>query len=189
MKKIVLLAMCASLYAAPSGLYIELNGAQGFDTKMKTDTAEYNYDRGNIGSAALGYQIDTFRIELEGEYQSNKISSYGMNNNSASGDFIRESQMFNVYYSGYNESKLVSSIGIGAGSSDFKINSFSSSGSTPTDTKFENVFTYQASFSIGYMVNKHLTFQTKYKYIVTAKQEGLKESGGSMLGLGIRILF
>lgn len=186
------IVLTTSLFATPpSGVYLELDGGSGLNTTQKTESGEYKYDKGGIASFALGYQIEFFRVELEGEYKYNKIYSFGNNNQTATGDLTRESKMFNVYYSGYNESKLVSTIGLGAGLSDIKSKDLliTSSNNPSSDFSYDNIFTYQGSFSIGYMVTKHITTQIKYKYIATTKQDDLKENSDNIFSFGIRYLF
>lgn len=180
------LLVTTSLFAADSGFYIALDGGVDLGDKLKAKTVAYNYDTGFFGSGAFGYQVDKFRLELEGQYQQNPITS--LSSNAAKGDLIRESQMLNVYYSGYNSSRLISTLGIGAGSSDIRSNKLTVLG-TSNDFEVKNIFTYQGSFSVAYKLTDSLDFGVKYRFIVTSKQDMLEENSQSIISAGVRYLF
>jgi opacity protein-like surface antigen len=158
----------------------------GLNDSQKVGSGVYNYNQGVISSIALGYQRKLWRFELEGDYKINQVRS--SNSNSASGSLVRESKMFNVYYSGYNRTKLVSTIGLGAGLSDVKSKSLEVL-NIPTDFTVTNIITYQGSFSVGYMLSKHLTLSAKYRYLTTIKKGILAEDNDNIFSVGLRYLF
>lgn len=186
MKYLLPLLVTSSLFAAQNGFYIALDGGINLNDKLEAKTVSYNYDTGFFGSGAFGYQVDKFRLELEGQYQQNSVTS--LSSNAAKGDLIRESQMLNVYYSGYNSSRLVSTIGVGAGSSDIHSNKLTVLG-TSNDFEVKNIFTYQGSFGVSYMITDSIDFGVKYRFIVTSKQDMLEENTQSIVTAGLRYLF
>ncbi len=181
------LLLTAELFGASSGLYVEVAGGTGFGDELETKSASYVYDRGFIGSVALGYQMDKFRLELEGRYKKDELYSYL--NVVTTGDAVQTSQMVNVYYSGYNSSKIVSSVGVGVGVSSINLEDVTQLSTPQKDVKSSGILSYQGMFSVGYMITESITTSLKYTYFHTDKSDEFKSNGDSSFSLGLRYLF
>jgi len=187
MKRLLIsILLVTGLSAAQNGIYVELNAGIVLKDEKKIVNDVYTYDENFVGSVAVGYQMDLLRFEIEESYNSASVNS--VNLNSASGTILRESKMFNLYYSGYNDSKLVSTIGIGAGVSDVKSKDLKILGAS-SEFSYKNVFSYQASFGVAYMLDEDWSLNLKYKYLATMKKEQLQDYSDSIVTLGIRYLF
>lgn len=173
----------ATLYAAPSGIYIELGAGVGLNDTQKTKSAQYVYDRKYIGSLALGYQYETLRIEIEERYKKDSLYSTPVSGGSSlkvSGDLVSDSQMLNFYYSGYNQSKLVSTVGVGAGVTSLSLGEIIKDKAIPS---------LQAMFSIGYMLSDSFTMSGEYTYFYTDTSTNFKANGDNTFSLSLRYLF
>jgi hypothetical protein len=183
-KKIILpFSLSINLYAAPSAVYIELGAGLGLNDTQNTKNAEYVYDRGYIGSISLGYQADKVRVEIEERYKKDDLYSTSIGNGTSlkvDGDLVSDSQMFNVYYSGYNDSKLISSIGVGAGITSLSIQD---------SIKDDAILSLQAMFSIGYMIKESFIVTGKYTYFYTQDSSNFKANGDNIMLFSLRYLF
>lgn len=193
MKLLISILMTIGLYAAPSGVYIESNIGTGLSKNILINDEDYKYNIGVLGSLALGYQLDLWRFELEGNYKQNELTILIADNTlPLSGYLVRKSGIFNVYYSGYNKSKLVSTVGLGCGASYISTRDLKKSNNNDSISA-NNIFTYQASYSIGYIINKDITFSVKYLYFNTLKYDiddvSQKEIHDNIFTFGIRYLF
>ena len=173
----MLLALVTDMFAVESGVYIELGAGSGTKKQLNTKDGDYIAQSSYVGSVYLGYQADIFRIEFEDSYKSDTLKSY--KGDSIDGDFTQNTQMFNLYYSGYNESKFITTLGVGAGISSIEVQ----------DIKDSNIFSYQAMFSIGYMKTKDIIITPKYSYTRTSKSDHFERNSDQILSLNIRYLF
>jgi len=171
------------LQAAQSGPYLELGVGVGLSDTKETKTATYVFERGYIGSFALGYQADLFRFELEERYKKDSLYSASIGNSEsirADGDLILNSQMFNVYFSGYNNSNLISSIGVGGGISSLKL------GDNITN---EGIFSMQGMLSVGYKLTQSFIATTKYSYFYLKESDNFEAKGDGSLTFSLRYIF
>jgi len=178
MKLLLSFLVAIELYAAQSGVYVELSAGIDLDDTLEAKNGTYIYDKEYMGSFALGYQADLFRFELEGRYK--KDTLYSLGEASVDGDLEQTSQMLNLYYSGYNTSKFVSSVGAGVGLSSITLQD------TIEDT---NILSYQGIFSVGYMLSKSSTITTEYTYFYTQASDNFKSNTDSSVSLNYRYLF
>lgn len=172
-----------SLFGAPSGVYIELGGGMSLDDVQETKNVNYVYERGYIGSVSLGYQVDTFRVELEQRYKKDDLYSASIGDSSsikADGDLISNAQMLNLYYSGYNSSKLITSIGLGAGVTSLELGN---------DLKDDAILSIQGMLSIGYQITESFIATTKYTYFHTTESESFKANGDNAITFTLRYIF
>ncbi|MEA1892397.1 MAG: outer membrane beta-barrel protein [Campylobacterota bacterium] len=188
-KKLLLLSLltCLKLFAAPNTVYVELEGGIGLEDGFSTKTDDYAYDSGFVGSIAVGYQLDSYRLELEGRYSKDKL--YSMGNYSASGDLIKNSQMLNAYYSFYNHSKLITTLGAGVGITSIELNDLVEFNTPQKDLKNRNILSYQALFSVGYMITDSVIISLKYRYFYTAKSDDFNACDDNIFTLSLRYLF
>jgi opacity protein-like surface antigen len=188
MKKLLLLTLLSlEIFAAPSGVYVELGAGLPLEDSLKGKGVNLSYDKDYIGNLAIGYQLDLYRFELEGKYQKSKLeSSLG---HVASGDITQDSQMLNAYYSGYNESKLVSSIGIGAGITNIKTTNLKELGVSQTDIKSETIPSLQGMLSVGYQNTPNFITTLKYSYFYMFKSDEFDASASNIFSLTFRYIF
>ena len=186
-KLVLLLLLSSNLFAVQSGLYIELGSGLKSSDKLKTIDGKYTLNSNHTDFAALGYQIEKFRIEYEYRYTKNELESYS--DVKISGDVFNTSNMLNIYYSGYNKTKLVSSIGIGVGVSDISIEKIRYFTAPKEDTKEDSIPTAQAMFSVGYMINEDLTLSTKYTYVYIDDSDSFDSNQNNIFTIALRYLF
>ena len=172
-----------ALFAAPSGVYVELGAGLSLDDVQETKCVNYVYNRGYIGSIALGFQVDTLRVELEQRYKKDDLYSASIGNSSSikvNGDLISNSQMLNLYYSGYNSSKLISSVGLGVGITSLEL------GETLKD---DTVLSLQGMLSVGYGISESFIATTKYTYFYTSQSDSFKANSDSAITFTLRYIF
>jgi len=183
-KKILLLALLnISLFAAPSGIFIELAAGLSLDDTVETKNVNYVYNRDYIGSFALGFQVDTFRLELQERYKKDDLYSASLGNSSSikvNGDFISNSQMLNFYYSGYNQSRLVTSVGVGVGITSLRLGD---------NIKDDGILSLQGMLSVGYQVSEDFITTLKYTYFHTSQSDSFKVNGDSAMTFSLRYIF
>ena len=180
---LVLTLVNIELFAAPSGAYIEVGGGMSLDDVQETKNVNYIYERGYIGSIALGYQIDTFRVELQQRYKKDKLYSASIDNATSikvDGDLISNSQMLNFYYSGYNSSKLITSFGLGAGITSIELSD---------SLKDDAILSLQGMLSIGYQISENFIASTKYTYFYTSQSDSFKENSDNAITFSLRYIF
>lgn len=188
MKKLLLLTLLSlEIFAAPSGVYVEVGAGLGLEDSLKEKSADLSYDKDYIGSLAIGYQVDVYRFELEGKYQKSKLESYG--HKATSGDLTQDSQMLNAYFSGYNESKLVSSVGLGAGITNIKTDKMTQLGVSQKDIKSEVIPSFQGMLSVGYKTTENFLTTVKYTYFHRLKSDEFDASGDNIFTLSFRYIF
>jgi len=176
-------SLCSLSQAAPSGFYIELGGGLGLSDTIETTNRFYVYDQGYLASASLGYQIEQFRFEFEERYKSDNL--YSLSTGSAyavkvDGTLSTNSQMFNLYYSGYNQSNLITSIGFGVGVSSIDIENIETE---------ESIFSAQAILSIGYQITEYFISTLKYSYFYTTESGDFQAKGDNTIAINLRYIF
>ena len=180
---LIISLLSIGLFGAPSGVYIELSAGMSLDDVQETKNANYVYERGYIGSLALGYQVDTFRVELQQRYKKDDLYSANIGNGSSikvNGNLVTNSQMLNLYYSGYNSSKLITSVGLGAGVTSLKLGE---------DLNDDTILSLQAMLSVGYQISESFIATSKYTYFYTSKSKSFKANGDNALTFSLRYIF
>jgi len=168
------------LFSAPSGVYVEVNFDNPSSSDIAVEDSEYSYDKGTSGTVAVGYQMDQWRFELESNYSQNALSAFEDKvSELGSGDVLKKGGLVNVYYSAYNDTKLVSTIGLGVGATEVQ------TVDSTTDVTSDPSLTYQGSVSLGYMVDEDWTWTIKYRYLDIKDIE----SENQTYSLGLRYLF
>ena len=194
MKLLLIFILSIGLYAgqrasepiAPSGFYVETNIDYPSTEAMEFDNVKYNFNAVLTGAVAIGYQMDRWRFELEGNYSKDDIAELVTETTSdAVGELVKKGGLVNVYYSAYNDSQLVSSIGAGAGVTNIDAKDVQVNATAVDDASVKNSLTYQATVSLGYMVDADWTWTVKYRYL---NIDDLKSSTQTF-SLGLRYLF
>ena len=191
MRLLLIFIISMGLYAAQSpkeptvasGFYVETNVDYPSNDSMEMKDIKYHYDAGTTLSLAIGYQMEHWRFELEGNHVKDEVTKIA--DSASAGDLIKTGTLANVYYSAYNDSRLVSSIGVGAGVTNIKIEDLEINNVAQDDVSKDNSFTYQATISLGYMVTEDWTWTLKYRYL-NVKDLG---AGTQRFSLGLRYLF
>ena len=182
-----------NLFSAQNGVYLEFGAGLGLEDTLKTKNIDYKYEASFVGSGAIGYQYNSFSAEIEAKYQQDSLysTSYGehSNNIAVDGDLIQSSQMLNFYYSGYNTSKLVSSIGVGVGITQISLENVTELDSKQEDRTDNSVLSYQGMFSVGYMFTQDLTLLAKYTYFQTSSSDNFESNSDNIFSLNLRYLF
>jgi opacity protein-like surface antigen len=162
------------------GLYgsISLGIANLSDSDM-TDSTEPDFslnidsDPGLTLSGAIGYDFGQ-NIRLEGEitYQKNDLDTgnYSGVGVALSGDSSSLAFLVNGYYDFKNASPFTPFVTAGIGytqidANDFAVQGFDDMSSLSDD---DNVFMYHLGAGLGYSLNDKITFDLKYRYIMTS---------------------
>ena len=188
MKFFIPLLFTIPLLATPSGIYFELKGGVGLEDMRQTQKSNYIYERGYLGSLAIGYQANNFRFEVESRYKEDSLFSTYLNDLediSIGGKLISKSQMLNLYYSGYNKSKITTTIGGGVGITTISTKNLLKFDIAQKDLQNKNIFSYQGIFSIGYLLNESITLSTQYRYFTTLKSDNFRGQVMNIYGLSI----
>ena len=179
---LLLLSFVSLLFGAPSGVYLEAGIALSDKQTLSSSNASYNFDKANISSFSLGYQDDVYRYEVQERYVAYDLSSaaVGSSNIATTGKLMYDSQLVNFYYSGYNKSNLVSSVGLGGGITSIDLKG---------DIKDKNILTAQGMFSLGYMSGEHFLTTFKYTYFYIKGSEHFSNDGSNVFTLSLRYIF
>jgi len=182
--KVVVLFLSINLYANPTNaLYLELGFGVALEDSVQTQTGfEYTYERQYLLDAMLGFQYGLYRVELEQSWQKDDLYSHGRGK--SEGDFIQKSQMFNLFYSGYNKSNFLTSIGFGVGMSSIELDD-----SYTKRIKNDNIFTAQGILSIGYKMGENLVLAPKYTLKYLEKSDDFEAKYNHQILFSIRYLF
>jgi hypothetical protein len=88
--------------------------------------------------------------------------------------------MLNFYYSGYNKSKLVTSVGVGVGITSLTLGD---------NIKDDGILSLQGMLSVGYQVSEDFITTLKYTYFYTSQSDSFKENGDSAITFSLRYIF
>ncbi|MEA2098712.1 MAG: outer membrane beta-barrel protein, partial [Campylobacterota bacterium] len=176
MKFLLPFLLSTLLYSADSGVYVEVYFDNPDSNNLKTEHSDINYEEGVSGTVAVGYQMDRWRFEAESSYSDNPLSSIDDTASEAiSGNLLKMGGLANIYYSAYNDTQLVSTVGIGIGATNVEAG----------DDDKKTAFTYQGNVSLGYMVDKDWTWTIKYRYLEMKDIVNEEQA----FSLGLRYLF
>jgi len=181
-KYTLLLLLQSSLFSIENTIYVEIGASNGLNDTIKSSNAEYIYDSQLAGSAIIGYQHQEYRFELQEIYKQDSLNGVKLDNGrsiSKSGDVKTSSHMLNYYYNGYNQSKFISSIGVGAGLSSIELDGIEE----------KSLLSVQGMFSVGYMMTEEFIFTTKYTYLHITSGDTLKANKDRSIALSLRYLF
>ena len=171
------------LQAEPSGIYLDGGVGIALSDTIATQEVNFVYDQKPLLSLSLGYQYNHFRLELQERYKKDKLYSASAQDSysiAADGDSIINSQMLNLYYNGYNESKLMSSIGFGAGISTIDLKETYKESQIPS---------FQGLFSVGYQVRANLITSLNYAYFYILESDTFQSKADNSLTLSLRYIF
>ena len=145
-------------------------------------------------TAALGYDLDFARMELELGYKKNNINSFNAFGVSvpASGDVTSKSIMMNFYHDFTTpESRWSPFLGAGLGAARLDVNNATVTGFALGDAN-DTVFAWQLMAGIGYKVTDNTVIDLSYRYFATATPDfdGMKaEYDSHNVMIGLRFLF
>jgi opacity protein-like surface antigen len=132
-------------------------------------TLNLSYDAGMTFGAAIGYQDDALRVEMELSHQKNDVNgisgpggSLGM-----SGDMSIVSLLANGYYDIINDTPITPFLSAGIGFSSVERSAFVVN-NTDIQNADDTVFAYQIGGGVGYEINETVTIFAKYRYFGTA---------------------
>jgi len=176
------LLLNSSLLAIENGTYIEVGAGLGYEDTLQTQGTLYTYERNYITNFIVGYQYNLFRVEVETRYKKDSLYSAKVFNNSdipVSGTFTQQTEMLNTYYSGYNATKFVTSIGGGVGITTKKLENLNNS----------SIFSAQALLSVGYRITENFILSTKYSYFYTQKSDAFNSNTENIFLFNARYIF
>jgi hypothetical protein len=183
LKKTALFCTLSSgLFAIENGIYLEAGVGLGYEDSVKVAESNYIYDRDYILDASVGYQYTLFRAELEIKYKKDSLQSVELFNGAyiqTNGDFTQTTEMINAYYSGYNSTQFVTSIGAGLGLTTKEFQTIKESG----------IFSAQLLLSVGYRVTEHFIISTKYSYFYTQESGKFDADAENNFLLSTRYIF
>ena len=179
----LVLLLNSSLFAIENGVYLELGAGRGYEDSVQVEETTYTYERDYILNAIIGYQYERYRVELETRYKTDSLYSAAILNDShirTSGDFTQTTEMINAYYSGYNATKFITSIGAGLGVTTKELQN---------TLKSSSIFSAQALLSVGYRVTENFILSTKYSFFYTQKSGAFKADTENTFLFSARYIF
>lgn len=184
---LLLFTLWSGVSASQNGLYVGLSGGSAFGDTIEQENATISFEKSYLGELVLGYEYKQFALELEERYVYKSL--YSINNYLATGDTRENAQMLNILYSGYNNSKLVSSIGVGVGQSSIKLQNVKQFSRALVDVRNDSILSYQGLFRVAYRVTNSLRVTCSYSYFYKEKSEDFSSMGESSLAFGLRYNF
>lgn len=187
--------LAGNALAADNRFYVQFNAGAAFAPSFSlsrsncgidlcsTSFHKEQYNPGYVGSVALGYRIaNSFRIEVEGLYQSNDNDKYANSidltgiighihrdySGKISGERARTAFLMNGYYDFVNSTSFTPFITAGLGGYHMRLNSQDSSIENDLD------FAWQAGAGVNYRLNDQISFDLKYRYFGGANAELIK---------------
>ena len=180
MRHVLAGALASLLFVAPAeagqGFYISLEGggnwANAWDHTRTLQTpcgpsvssATASFDTGWAGFGAVGFAIDSWRIEIEGGYRHNNLEGYTQNRRArpgADGTLDEASAMANVIYDIPIADGFSFAVGAGAGAMHTKLD-LSNPG--PAIDEGDWHFAYQGIAGVNYALSEALSLFVDYRY-------------------------
>lgn len=210
MKKLALSLLAAGVIAAPSLAsaaepYVSFSAGMGFmhNTDIKADGEKFNdaleYKTGYALEGALGMQMEMFRVELAGGYQSNKIDTFfdldlDEAEEESGVDFDTDVSVISVMANGYADLDMSDQIApyvmAGAGMA-FAEMSLDVEGEEPM-SESDSAFAWQVGAGIGVQASEQIAVDLGYRYFATADltlDDTKAKLDSSKLMLGMRYSF
>lgn len=203
MKKLALSLLAAGVIAAPSLAsaaepYVSFSAGMGFmhNTDIKADGEKFNdaleYKTGYALEGALGMQMEMFRVELAGGYQSNKIDAFfDLDLDEAEEESV---SVISVMANGYADLDMSDQIApyvmAGAGMA-FAEMSLDVEGEEPM-SESDSAFAWQVGAGIGVQASEQIAVDLGYRYFATADltlDDTKAKLDSSKLMLGMRYSF
>lgn len=203
MKKLALSLLAAGVIAAPSLAsaaepYVSFSAGMGFmhNTDIKADGEKFNdaleYKTGYALEGALGMQMEMFRVELAGGYQSNKIDTFfDLDLDEAEEESV---SVISVMANGYADLDMSDQIApyvmAGAGMA-FAEMSLDVEGEEPM-SESDSAFAWQVGAGIGVQASEQIAVDLGYRYFATADltlDDTKAKLDSSKLMLGMRYSF
>ncbi len=165
-------------FAKMSGSYISLKGGYSYihdvkDTKSSTTVSAHFKNSFNI-NAAVGQQLEHFRIEAEAGFtrlEVSKLKQTGQSDNTSNshaGYIVRG--MLNGYFDMNRSGAIIPHMGLGFGFA--RVNHHTLGTSVKS-----NAFAYQAMVGIQYAVSYAMNVFVEYRYLGTTKVDFYKVAG------------
>jgi len=173
--------------SASEGLYVSGNvgiskvndlTATGVDDQG-TWSSDTSLDTGYAIHAALGYDFDPIRAEVELGYAKNDFDKIDTEK-ATNGDVTATTFFANAYYDFHNSSLFVPYLGAGLGYANISYNNLNVDWEYPFDSH-DSVFAYQFMAGIAFAINENLFADLSYRYIGTNDPSSMEDSYGSMI--------
>tara|TARA_B100001250_G_scaffold89414_1_gene74168 strand:+ start:1539 stop:2159 length:621 start_codon:yes stop_codon:yes gene_type:complete len=154
----VLLSYAALFIAKVEPLKAEggyLNSGIGLSSMRNMDiegfTSDLEFQPGFKGLIGMGYDFDPFRAEIN--YKQSQVELSKIGGSTGSTDITMSSVMANIFYDFTNDSKFITSLGVGIGSTNIDIDSIGSRGKSPySEGGSLDIMAYTALLQIGYLL-------------------------------------
>ncbi len=191
MKKITPIIFALSILSVPAlaatsqsetGLYIGARAGLGhqdvsnlnvtIDNSFKVPVKDRS-DNISTGSIAVGYKINSFRVELEG-----KLNNFFKTENAR----IQSNTLTaNTYYDFINSSMFTPYItaGLGIAETSFRVQNFE-------HTDHHNEFTYNVGFGLAVSITKSMAIDLMYRYINYDHIKYNQTTGGTNIDISAR---
>lgn len=181
MKTVLSLGVMAGVAAAGAaiadtvddGVYGSLKGGATWQDDQSYDGAgltgvETKFDRGRIGTAAIGVRSGPMRYELEGVHSESDVKSQNAGGGSVTGGGKSRltAGMANVYVDLGTYVGVKPYIGGGAGYGRVKVDNYTVGGVTAVNGK-DDVLAYQGMAGVSYDITPKLAVTGEYRYVGT----------------------
>ncbi|VEN74305.1 conserved exported hypothetical protein [Candidatus Desulfarcum epimagneticum] len=147
-------------------------------------TLNLSYDAGMALGAAIGYQLDVLRVEMELSHQKNNVTGVSFSGGSLdmSGDMSIVSLLANGYLDIINNTPITPFLSVGVGLAKVEGNDFFVPGiGIGSGSADDTVQAFQIGGGLGYEINETVTLYANYRYFGTSDVDfdGTRVSIGS----------
>ena len=170
--------------------YVSLNAGLLMPKEMHVDDVRFSFENSPVGVFALGQRFrDRFRGEVEfslSKYKVDKAQFEGLTF-SPDGDITSISLLVNGYLDFITDGPITPFLTAGVGGSRLSFSDMKVSGQTFGDGESDTDFTYQVGAGIEVALDKQVSIDLKYRYLVI--RDDKEELPSHNLFFGVKVFF
>ncbi len=133
-------------------------------------SADTSWDTGYVVHAALGYDFNPIRAEVELGYAKNDCDKLDTNETAIDGDVTATTLFANAYYDFHNSSSFTPYLGVGLGYALISYNDLKGPDWRSSFDEDDSVFAYQFMAGVSFVITDNITVDLSYRYMDTSDQ-------------------
>lgn len=131
-------------------------------------SANTSLDKGYAIHAALGYDFNPIRAEVELGYAKNDFDKVDTNEKATDGDVTATTLFANAYYDFHNSSSFTPYLGAGLGYAKISYNDLNGQDWDNPFDEDDSVFAYQFMAGIAFVITDNISADLSYRYMSTS---------------------